>query len=130
MAMELLPFHNQFVAHFAADDQNDDLVRLDIIQGSQVTCPQLEVSERIRTQSLDRFRWLRGLVLQSGLNRCFQDALLTRWQRSVLTIGILGDRDAKRHEAPSRALFKTKVQACVLRSKGVCLVPALLRHQL
>lgn len=46
MAMKLLTFHDQFVAVFAADEQDDNFALADIIQGAQVSCPQLEVSER------------------------------------------------------------------------------------
>jgi hypothetical protein len=53
--MELLSFHNQLVPHFASDDQDDNLVSLHIIQGAQVACPQLELSERIGAQAFDRF---------------------------------------------------------------------------
>jgi hypothetical protein len=49
MAMKFLAFHDQHVAHLSADDQNDDLFSLDIIQRSQVTCPQLELSQGIGT---------------------------------------------------------------------------------
>jgi hypothetical protein len=47
MAMELLTFHYQFVAHLAADDENDNLIPLDIIQCTQISRSQLERSERI-----------------------------------------------------------------------------------
>jgi hypothetical protein len=39
MATELLAFHDQLVANFSPDDQEDNLVPFDIIQGTQVTCP-------------------------------------------------------------------------------------------
>jgi hypothetical protein len=47
MAMELLAFHNQFVPHLASDDQDDNLIALDIIQSTQVSCPQLKLSESV-----------------------------------------------------------------------------------
>jgi hypothetical protein len=34
MAMKLLAFHDQFVPYLASDDQDDNLVALDIIQGT------------------------------------------------------------------------------------------------
>jgi hypothetical protein len=55
MAMELLTFHNQFVAQLAADDENDNLISLDILQGTQISRPQLELGEGIWAQSLDCF---------------------------------------------------------------------------
>jgi hypothetical protein len=39
MGMELLPFHDQLAADFSPDDQDDNFVSFDIIQGTQVTCP-------------------------------------------------------------------------------------------
>jgi len=69
--MELLAFHNQFVPHLASDDQDDNFISLDIIQGTQVSCPQFKLSERIRAQSLDRFRGRHGLVLEPGLDSRF-----------------------------------------------------------
>jgi hypothetical protein len=39
MAMKLLTFHNQRIADLSPDDQDDNFVSFDIIQGSQVTCP-------------------------------------------------------------------------------------------
>jgi len=78
--MELLAFHNQFAPHLTSDDQDDNLISLDIIQGTQVSCPQFKFSERIRAQSLDRFRGRRGLVLEPGRDSRFQDPLLAYWQ--------------------------------------------------
>jgi hypothetical protein len=45
--MKLLAFHNQFVPDLASDDQDDNLVSLNIIQGTQVSCPKLKLSERV-----------------------------------------------------------------------------------
>jgi hypothetical protein len=39
MAMKLLAFYFEFVADFLPDDQDHNFVSLDIIQGTQVTCP-------------------------------------------------------------------------------------------
>jgi hypothetical protein len=66
MAMELLALHNQFVADFPPDDQDDNFVPFDIIQGPQVSRPQLELGQRIGAQALDRFRGRHGLVLEPG----------------------------------------------------------------
>jgi hypothetical protein len=79
MAMKLLTFHDQFVPHLASDDQDDNFLSLDIIQGTQVACPQLKLSERIGTQAFDRFRGRRGLVFQARLDSRFQDSLLACW---------------------------------------------------
>jgi hypothetical protein len=35
MAMELLAFHNQLVAEFPPDDQDDDLFSFNIVQDAQ-----------------------------------------------------------------------------------------------
>jgi hypothetical protein len=60
MGMKLLAFHNQFVAGFASDQQDDDFVRFDIIQRPQVADSQFELGEGIGPQTLDcprgRFR--------------------------------------------------------------------------
>jgi hypothetical protein len=37
MAMKFLSFHNQLVADFPPDDQDDDLITFDIIQDAQVS---------------------------------------------------------------------------------------------
>jgi hypothetical protein len=63
MAMELLSFHNQPIADFPTDDEQDNLVSFHIVQGTQVARPQLELGQRIGTQTLNRFRRRRGLVL-------------------------------------------------------------------
>jgi hypothetical protein len=55
MAMKLLAFHDQLVADFTADDQNDNFVAFDIVQQSQVPSPQLKFGEGIGTQSFDCF---------------------------------------------------------------------------
>jgi hypothetical protein len=47
MAMEFFPFHNQFVPGFPSDDQDDNLISLDIIQGTQVACAQFKLGKRI-----------------------------------------------------------------------------------
>jgi hypothetical protein len=65
MAMELLAFHNQLVPDLVSNDQDDNLVTLDIIQGTQVSRSQLKLSEGVGTQAFDRFRRRRGLVLQA-----------------------------------------------------------------
>jgi hypothetical protein len=64
MAMELLPFHNQFVADLSPDNQNDNFVSFHIIQRTQITCPKLELGQRIGTQSLDRVCGNPGLVFK------------------------------------------------------------------
>jgi len=40
--MELLTFHNQLVAFFPSDDQDNNFVLFDIIQSTQGTCPKLK----------------------------------------------------------------------------------------
>ncbi|NUQ65644.1 MAG: hypothetical protein HUU20_24505 [Pirellulales bacterium] len=80
MAMEFVAFHNEFVTDFPSDDQDDDLVGLDIMQGTQVSCTQLERGQRIRPETLDRFRGYRRLMLKPGQDCCFQHSLLTRRQ--------------------------------------------------
>jgi hypothetical protein len=101
MAMKLLAFHYEFVADFLADDQNHNLVSLDIIQGTQVSCAQFKLSERIGTQALDRFRGRRGLLQEAGLDSRFQDPLLAYWQRPELPVGVLRDGNFERHAAVS-----------------------------
>jgi hypothetical protein len=91
MGMEFLIFDNESVAHLAAHDQDDDLFSFDILQGTQVACPELKLGERIGPQTLDRFRWRRRLVLEPGLDCRFQDSLLTHWQRPKLPVSLLGD---------------------------------------
>src|SRR5262249_38775937 len=85
MAMELLSSHDQLVAFFPPDDQDDYLVSFDIIQGTQVPCPKLELGQRIGTQLLDRFRRRRGLVFEPGQDSRFQDSLLTYRQGPQLS---------------------------------------------
>jgi hypothetical protein len=76
MAMKFLTFHDQLVADFAAHEEYDNFALIDIVQGTQVPRTQLEVGEKIWTQALDSLCWLRGLVLQPGLDSRFQDSLL------------------------------------------------------
>jgi hypothetical protein len=45
MAMKLLAFHNKFVANFPPDDQHDNFLSFDIIQGTQVSRAQLRREE-------------------------------------------------------------------------------------
>jgi hypothetical protein len=80
MAMELLTFHDQLVAFFPSDDQDNNLVSFDIVQGTQVSCPKLELGERIGTQSFDRFCRRSGLVLQPRQDSRFQESLVTHGQ--------------------------------------------------
>jgi hypothetical protein len=47
MAIKLLAFHNESVADFSPDHQDDNLISLDIIQGPQVSKAQFKFSERI-----------------------------------------------------------------------------------
>jgi hypothetical protein len=82
MAMKLLPFHDQLVADLSPDDQDDNFVSFDIVQGAQVTCPKLELRQRIGSQALDRFRGRCRLVLQAGQDRRLQDSLVPNGQRS------------------------------------------------
>ncbi|HXG08951.1 MAG TPA: hypothetical protein VNK04_04115 [Gemmataceae bacterium] len=77
MGMELLSFHDQFVAYLSAHEEHDNFTFIGIIQDAQVAHPQFEVSEKIGAQSLDSFGRFRGLVLQAGPNSRFQDPLLT-----------------------------------------------------
>jgi len=115
--MELLSFHNQFVADFAGHDQYDNFVTLDIIQGAQVSCTQFKLGQRIGSQSLDCFRRCRGLVLKPGQNGRFQDSLVTSRQGPKLPFAVLGDGDLERH-ATNRAPNKLTPE---------CLASAILR---
>jgi len=101
--MELLSFHNESIADFAPDNQDDNRISLDIIQGTQVTSPQFKRSERIGAQALDRFRGRRGLVLQPGQDSGFQDPLLAYWQRLELPVRHFRDGDVERHAIDSAA---------------------------
>jgi len=75
--MKLLTFHNQLVAYFAAHDEHNHFVFLDIIQGTQVPCPEFELGECIRSQPFDRSRGRRGLVLEPRQYSRFQVPLVT-----------------------------------------------------
>jgi hypothetical protein len=97
MAMELLSFHDEFVADFSPDDEHDYFISLDIVQGAQVSRTELELGERIGAQPLDRFRWRRRLVLQAAPDGRFQDSPGTSWQRPKLTVALLRDADLPRH---------------------------------
>jgi hypothetical protein len=77
MAMELLAFHDQLVAFFSPDDQDNHFVSFDILQGTKVTCPKLKLGESIGTQPLERLCRRRRLMLQTGQDCRFQDSLLT-----------------------------------------------------
>jgi hypothetical protein len=101
MAMKLLAFHNQFVSDFPSDDQDDNFIPFDIIQGTQVACPQLELSKRIRAQAFDRFRRLRRLMHQTGLDCRFHISLVACRQGPELAIGILRDRNLEGHGSAS-----------------------------
>jgi hypothetical protein len=93
MAMELLAFDDQFVADLAADEEDDNLVFIDIIQDPQVSDTQLEVRKWIGAEALDGFRGCRRLVQESGLDRSFQDPLFTHGQRPELPVRVLRDSD-------------------------------------
>jgi hypothetical protein len=56
MAMEFLPFDKQLVPELASNDQNDDLITHNIVQGTQVFCSQFELCEGIGAQAFDGFR--------------------------------------------------------------------------
>jgi hypothetical protein len=45
MAIEFLAFHDQPIADFSAYKQYDNFALIDIIQGTQVSCPQFEVGK-------------------------------------------------------------------------------------
>jgi hypothetical protein len=66
MAMELFSFYNQLVSDFPPHDEDNDLVALYIIQGTQISYPQLILCERIGSQPLDCFRRGFGLVFEPG----------------------------------------------------------------
>jgi hypothetical protein len=84
MGMKLLAFNNQLVSDFASNDQNHNLVSFDIIQGTQVACAYFELSKWIGAQALDRLGSSCRVVLESGLDSCLQDSLVTGRQRSVV----------------------------------------------
>jgi len=98
--MKLLAFHNQFVAELSPDDQNRDVLAFHIVQGTQVSCAQFELNQRIGPQTLDGFGGRGGLVLKAGHDSGFQDALFPRRQRSKLPIRVLRDGDFVRHAGP------------------------------
>jgi hypothetical protein len=76
MAMELLAFHNQFVADLAPDNQDNNLVSFHIVQGTQVSCPQLELGQRVGAQPFTRPGGRRGMLFEPGQDGRFQDSLV------------------------------------------------------
>jgi hypothetical protein len=102
MPMELLTFDDQRIANFAAHEEHNNFAFIDIIQGTQVSRTQFEISKKIGAQAFDRFRRRRGLVLQPGHDSRFQDSLITERQRSQLSFSILGDRKLEWHGSPLR----------------------------
>jgi hypothetical protein len=107
MAMKFLTFHNQLVADFSPDDQDDDFISFDIIQGTQVARAKLELGQRIGAQTFNRPRGCRGLVLQPAQDRCFQDPLLAHRQGPKLPVRVLCDRNLEGHAGS--ALFMRRV---------------------
>jgi hypothetical protein len=103
MAMKFLTFHDESAADFAPDNQDDNLVSLDIIQGTQLAYPQFKLGERVGAQALDGFRGRRGLVLQPGQDRGFQDPLFAHRQRPELPGRLIRDGDAESHAIASAA---------------------------
>jgi hypothetical protein len=77
MAMKLLPFHDQSIPYFPADDQDDDLVSLNTVQDTEITRPQFELGQRIGSQTLDGLGERGGLVEKPGLDGRFQGPLFT-----------------------------------------------------
>jgi len=75
--MELLSFHNQLVADFSPDNEDDNFVTLHIIQGAQVSCPEFKLRERIRSQPFDRFRGRFWLMFEARHDGRFQDSPIT-----------------------------------------------------
>jgi hypothetical protein len=101
MAMKLLTFDDQLVAYFAANEEDDNFAFIDILQDMQVSCTQFEVRKQIGAQAFDRFRGRRGLVLQPGQDRRFQDSLVTDRQRPQLSFCVVRDGHLERRDAAS-----------------------------
>jgi hypothetical protein len=80
MAMEFLAFNNELVPDFASDDQDDYLIAFDIIQGTQISCSQLELCQWIRSQPLDCLGRRGGLMLEARKEGRCQDPPFTRRQ--------------------------------------------------
>jgi hypothetical protein len=97
MAMKLLSFHKQFVADFSPHDEHDNFISLNIVQDTQVPCPQFKLRQRIGPQPLDRLRLRRRLVLKPGQDGCFQDPLVTSRQHPELPISVLRDCNLEGH---------------------------------
>jgi len=67
--MELLSFHDQFVAELSPHQEQDDLLCLDIIQNKEVADARLELGKRVRTQPLDGLCRCCWLMEEAGLDR-------------------------------------------------------------
>jgi len=76
--MEFLPFHYQLVSHLAPENQNNDRVVFNIVEGAKVARTQFEFCKRIGAQAFDRLRNDRGLMLKPGQDCCFEDSLFAR----------------------------------------------------
>jgi hypothetical protein len=76
MAMDLLSFHDQFVAYLSAHEEHDNFAFIDIIQDTKASRAQFKFGEQIRAQLLNRLRRCGRLVLQPGHDSRFQDSLL------------------------------------------------------
>jgi hypothetical protein len=66
MAMKFLSFYAELVANFPPYDEDHNLVILHIIQGTQVSYPQLKLCQRIGSQPFDCLRRRLGLVFEPG----------------------------------------------------------------
>jgi hypothetical protein len=59
MAMEFLSFHDQLIAGLSADEEQQNLVFMNIIQDTKVARAQLKFGKQIRPQLLDCLGWRR-----------------------------------------------------------------------
>jgi hypothetical protein len=93
MCIEHRSFHDQLVADFSPDDENNDFFVFYIIQDSQIADTQLECSKWVRSKLLDRPCRGNRLFLQPRQDGRFDNALCANWQRSQLRLGDLRDAD-------------------------------------
>jgi hypothetical protein len=95
--MEFLSRDDQFVADLPADDQEDHLFALDIIEHAEGARAKVELGHGVGSEPLDRLGGRRRLIAEPGKDRGLQGPPLVYGQGSQLLFGLVSDRDSEGH---------------------------------
>jgi hypothetical protein len=99
--MKLHSLNHETIADFLANQQDQHVLLIDIVQHAEITDAHFPLREGIRSQRLDRPSDRRGRLRESGRDAILDDSLIVNRKPAQLSLRLVGDHDLEWHTGPS-----------------------------